>query len=192
MVNLMNLHYTQSSNPRARLPKQLVAKRIRMSTITVLKFETEKGAEEALKTVADLAKQHLINLHDAALVVWPEGKKRPKTRQLADLTAAGAMNGAFWGMLFGMIFFMPFLGMAVGMASGALSGSMADIGINDDFIKSIREKVTEGTSCLFLMTSDATEDRVVEAMKQHQFEIISTNLSKEQEEKLKEAFAEEA
>jgi len=51
--------------------------------------------------------------------------------------------------------------------------------------------VTEGTSALFLMTSDAVEDRVVEAMKQSKFEIIATNLSKEEEEKLRAAFAEE-
>jgi uncharacterized membrane protein len=51
--------------------------------------------------------------------------------------------------------------------------------------------VTEGTSALFLMTSDAVEDRVVEAMKKSKFEIIATNLSKEEEGKLRTAFAEE-
>jgi len=50
----------------------------------------------------------------------------------------------------------------------------------------------EGTSCLFLMTSDAVEDRVVEAMKQYSFEIIDTNLSEEQEKNLRHAFGEEA
>lgn len=43
---------------------------------------------------------------------------------------------------------------------------MTHIGIDDDFIKSIRNKVTEGTAAHFLMTSDAVEDRVAEAMKQ--------------------------
>jgi uncharacterized membrane protein len=68
---------------------------------------------------------------------------------------------------------------------------MKHMGIDEDFIKSIRSKVTEGTSALFLMTSDAVEDRVVEAMKQSKFEIIATNLSKEEEEKMRTAFAEE-
>jgi hypothetical protein len=40
------------------------------------------------------------------------------------------------------------------------------------------------------MTNDAVEDRVVEAMKHYNFEIIATNLSKEEEEKLRETFAE--
>jgi uncharacterized membrane protein len=80
--------------------------------------------------------------------------------------------------------------MAVGAAMGALSGAFADYGINDDFIKRTREKVTEGTSALFLMTSGAVKDKVVDEMKGLDFEIIATNLSKEEEEKLQAAFGE--
>jgi uncharacterized membrane protein len=162
-----------------------------MGTLTVLKFETADGAEKALHVVQDLSKQNLINLHDAAIVTWPEGKKKPKTKQLTDLTGAGALSGAFWGMLFGLIFFVPLLGLAVGAAMGALTGSMTDIGINDEFIRSVRGKVTEGTSALFLMTSDAVKDRVAEAARGMKFEIIATNLSKEEEKKLHDTFAEE-
>ena len=83
------------------------------------------------------------------------------------------------------------VGLAAGAALGAAVGSMKHVGIDEDFIKSVRSKVTEGTSALFLMTSDAVEDRVVEAMKKSKFEIIATNLSKEEEGKLRTAFAEE-
>jgi uncharacterized membrane protein len=41
------------------------------------------------------------------------------------------------------------------------------------------------------MTTDATKDKVIDAMKQHKFEIVTTNLSKEQEEALRAAFQEE-
>lgn len=162
-----------------------------MTTLTVLKFETADGADKALNIVKDLNKQHLLNLHDAAIVTWPVGKKKPKTKQLHDLAGAGALSGAFWGMLFGLIFFVPIIGLAVGATIGALTGSMTDVGIDDEFIKSIRSKVTEGTSALFLMTSDAVEDRVFDAMKPLKFELIASNLSKDEEEKLREAFAEE-
>jgi uncharacterized membrane protein len=93
--------------------------------------------------------------------------------------------------LFGLIFFVPIFGMVVGGALGALSGSMADVGISDDFIRSVRSKITPGTSGLFLMTSDAVQDKVFDAMKQFKFEVIASNLSKEQEDKLRAAFAEE-
>jgi len=68
---------------------------------------------------------------------------------------------------------------------------MADVGIDDEFIKRTKEKVTEGTSALFLLTSDATTDKVVEQMKQLDFEIISTSLSQEEEDQLKAAFSED-
>ena len=162
-----------------------------MATLTVLKFETADDAAKALDVIKNLSKQKLINLHDAAIVTWPEGKKKPKTEQLHNLAGAGAMSGAFWGMLFGIIFFVPIFGLVVGAAMGALTGSMTDIGIDDEFIRTIRSKVTEGTSALFLMTSDAVEDRVLEAMKQFKFELIASNMSKEEENKLRTAFAEE-
>jgi len=116
-----------------------------MSTITVYKFDTPDGAEKMLDLVKELTKAQLITLEDAATVSWEPGKKKPKTRQLADLTGAGAVSGAFWGMLFGLLFFIPFLGMAIGAAMGALAGHFSDYGIDDDFIKSVRDQVTEGT-----------------------------------------------
>lgn len=162
-----------------------------MATLTVLEFDTADSAQKALHVVEDLSKRQLINLHDAAIVTWPEGKKKPKTEQLHNLAGVGALSGAFWGMLFGLIFFVPILGMVVGAAMGALAGSMSHVGISEDFIKSVRSKVTEGTSALFLMTSDAVEDRVADAMKQFKFEVIATNLSAEEEKKLHETFVEE-
>ena len=162
-----------------------------MATVTVLKFSNAEGANNALSRVQDLQKQHLIKLHDAAIVSWPAGKKRPKTKQLVDLVGIGAMSGMFWGLLFGLIFFAPLFGMAVGAAFGALGGAFRDYGIDDDFIKRVRSQVTEGTSALFLMTSEAVMDRVVEAMKNVKFEIIATNLSREQEHKLREAFGQD-
>jgi uncharacterized membrane protein len=160
-----------------------------MATISVLKFATADGAEQVLDTVQNLSKQHLINLHDAAIVTWPEGRKKPKTKQLANLAGMGALDGAFWGMLFGLLFFVPFFGMAVGAAMGALAGKFSDYGIDDDFIKSVQGQVTEGTSALFLMTSEGVVDKVADAMKGFDFEIIATNLSKEEEDALRAAFA---
>ena len=162
-----------------------------MATLSVLKFQDADGADKALGRLQDLAKQQLLKLHDAAIVSWPEGKKKPKTNQLSHLTGVGALSGAFWGMLFGLIFFIPLIGLAVGAAIGGLMGSMANVGIDKDFIERVRNSITEGTSALFLLTSDVTLDKVVEAFKDVKFELLQTNLSQEQEDKLREAFAHE-
>ena len=165
-----------------------------MATLAVLKFHTPEGAEQTLRVIESLGKQELVTLQDAAIVTWPEGKKKPKTQQLHSMGGLGALNGAFWGFLFGLIFFIPILGMAIGAAMGALTGKFTDIGISDDFIKEVQSKVTVGTSALFLMIAQSTPDKFIEGLKQQapKFEIISTNLTAEQEEQLKAAFAEEA
>ena len=162
-----------------------------MSALTVWKFESTDGAQDALDSLAGLQRQQLIQVLDAAVVSWEVGKKKPMTRELRDTRKAGALGGGFWGLLFGLIFFIPILGLAIGAATGALIGSMADVGISDEFIRDVREKVTPGTSALFLLSSDAVMDRVTDQFKDSKAELISTNLTSEQEAKLREAFSEE-
>jgi uncharacterized membrane protein len=164
--------------------------RTSMASLTVWKFTTPYGADAAMERLQMLQSQQLITVQDAAMVSWEEGKKKPKTRQLHDTKMGGALGGAFWGMLFGLIFFIPILGLAIGAASGALFGSLADVGISDSFIKSVRDQITPGTSALFLLSSDAVIDRVKEEFPTGEAELISTNLSADQEAKLREAFAE--
>jgi uncharacterized membrane protein len=162
-----------------------------VATLTVWKFDTPYGAEQAENTLQDLQKQELIRVHDAATVSWEEGRKKPKTRQLHSLTGSGALGGSFWGLLFGLIFFVPLLGVAIGAGLGALAGSMSDVGIDDRFIKDVREQVTPGTSALFVLTSDAVRDKVRDAFAGQRPQLISTNLSSEQEAALRAAFAED-
>ena len=65
-----------------------------MATLSVWKFPDAGGAERAETTLEMLAKQELISLHDAAMVAWPWGAKKPRTRQLTDLTGAGALGAS--------------------------------------------------------------------------------------------------
>lgn len=161
-----------------------------MSTLSVWRFDTPDGAEKAVTTLEGLARQQLITVGDAATVSWQEGAKKPKTRQLHNLAGAGALGGAFWGMLFGLLFLVPLLGAAIGAAAGALVGSFSDVGIDDDFVKRTRDNITPGTSALFVLTSDAVVDKVRDAFTGQHAELLFTNLSTEQENKLREAFAE--
>ena len=158
-----------------------------MATLTVWKFDTPGGAEEAERALEALQKQELIQVLDAATVSWEEGKKKPKTRQANNMVATGVFGGMFWGLLFGVIFFIPLIGLVVGAASGALVGSLTDIGIDDDFIKKVRSKVTPGTSALFVLTSEAVFDRVHHSLREQGIsgELIETNLSREQEANLR-------
>jgi uncharacterized membrane protein len=144
------------------------ATEVHVATITVLKFSYPEGAADALSVVQSLQKEHLIRLIDAAMVSWPVGKNSPATKQLVT----------------------PLLVTAIRAAFGALGTAYRDLGIDDEFIDQVRREVKEGTSALFLMTENAVLDRVADAMKTLTFEIFATNLSKEQEQRLRDAFRE--
>jgi len=163
-----------------------------MATLSVWKFDTPEGAELAEEALVRASKEQLVVVHDAATVSWAVGKNRPKTKQLSNATGVGALGGAFWGLLFGLIFFVPLIGAAIGAGFGALGGSLANVGIDDDFIGSVRETVLPGTSALFVLTSNAVIDKLraeLEAQGIHGT-LIQTNLSADQEEALKTSFAE--
>jgi len=162
-----------------------------MSTLTVWKFDTAQGAADAETRLLDLQSRELIKVVDGATVSWPSDRKKPKTSQFKSTTGAGALGGAFWGFLFGLLFFIPLLGAAIGAATGALRGSLADVGINDDFIKLVRDHVTPGTSALFALTDDAVLDRIKGEFTGLHAELIETNLSAEQEQQLRAAFSED-
>jgi uncharacterized membrane protein len=159
-----------------------------MATLTVVKFDDPAGAERVMAAIQDMHGRQLITLQDAAVVSWPKGKKKP----LMPKQGVGqmALGGAFWGFLFGLIFFAPFLGAAIAAGTTALLwSSLEDEGIDEEFIKRVSEKVTEGTSALFALTSEAKLDEVIEELKHYDdFEIISTDMPAEREKKLREAF----
>jgi uncharacterized membrane protein len=162
-----------------------------VSTLVVLGFADTTTADVAAKEVEQLNREGLLNLIDWARVIRRlDGSI--DVRQGVSTTGVGAMGGTLWGALFGLIFLMPIAGAVVGAVTGAIGGKLADVGIDDDFIKEVREKVTEGTSALFALTSGATApDKIIDELKAYDFEIISTNLPEEQEEQLREAFAQE-
>jgi len=162
-----------------------------MATLTAWAFSGVDDADATIDKLKALQSQKLINIQDAAIVTWEAGTKKPRTRQLHNLAGPGALGGAFWGLLFGLLFFVPLLGAAIGAGIGALTGSMIDVGIDDKFIDGVKEKVTPGTSALFLLTSDVVEDRVKTELSGTTAELIASNLTADQEAKLREVFADE-
>ena len=159
-----------------------------MSTLLVLKFDTVGGAAQMRDRMLALQKQQLITVEDAA-IMWKDADGKPKLTQLNDMAGVGALGGAFWGMLFGLLFFIPVIGLALGAATGAIVGSMSDVGIDDKFIKQVGESITPGTSALFLLTSHAVLDKVLEQTKDLKYEILQSNLSQQDEEKLRAAIS---
>jgi uncharacterized membrane protein len=157
-----------------------------MSNLIVIAFNNEADAFEMRAVLAKMQAQYLIEMEDA-VVVTRDAKGKVQLHQAVNLTAAGAVSGAFWGTLIGMLFLNPLLGAAVGAGSGALSGKLADIGINNQFMKDLGATLTAGTSALFVLVRKSTPDKVLEGLKPFagKGRVLQTSLTKDEEEDLR-------
>jgi uncharacterized membrane protein len=165
-----------------------------MSDLVVLGFDGIHTADEVLNKARSLQKQHLIDLEDAC-VVEREKDGKIHIKQAVNLTALGAASGgtwgAMWGTLVGLLFLNPIAGMALGAiagaGAGALSGSLADYGINDDFIRQLGNTIPADSSALFVLVKSVTADKVLPELEPYKPRVLKTSLSNEMEAKLKDA-----
>ena len=162
-----------------------------MSNLVVIAFEEEHKAFELRAELVKLQKEYLLKMEDA-VVVTKDTEGKVKLHQAVNLTAAGAVGGTFWGALIGLIFLNPLVGAAVGAGAGALSGKMADIGIDDKFMKELGETFQPNTSALCVLVKEATPDKVMEKLRGFGGKILQTSLSKVDEEKLQKVLVDEA
>ena len=159
-----------------------------MATFVMIDYESEVKAEEVRLALLKMQKEYLIDLVDAVVVVRDE-RGKVRLRQMYNLTAAGAVSGGFWGALIGLIFLNPLFGMAIGAAAGAVSGALRDVGIDDNFMKTLGQTLKPGTAALCVLIRQMTPDKVVEEIRQYGGTLIKTNLCHENEAKLREALA---
>ena len=157
-----------------------------MSTFVVIDYDSEVRAEEVRLALLKMQKAYLIDLADAVVVVRDQ-KGKVRLHQMYNLTAAGAARGGFWGALIGLIFLNPLFGFALGATAGAISGALADVGIDDNFMKQLGATLKPGTAALCVLVRQMTPDKVVEELQKFGGTLIKTNLSHEKEEKLREA-----
>jgi uncharacterized membrane protein len=162
-----------------------------MATLSVWKFDSADGAGAAKEMLTRLHEHQQIQLQDAAIISWPQDARKPSITVLHSLVGGGALGGAFWGSVFALVFLVPPLGMAIAAGVGELIASSPDIGIDERWIKSLRDKLPRETSALLLLTTSAVTDRVLDEMQAQSghAHLIEANLTREQESKLRRVFA---
>ncbi len=159
-----------------------------MSDLVVIEFPSEAKAEEVRQQLLDMQKDYLIELEDAVIAIkQPDG--RIKLNQLFHPAAAGAVYGSLWGLLVGMIFLMPIAGVVLGTASGAIGGALADVGIDDRFMKDVSATLESGNAALFLLIRKMTTGKVLADLKGVGGKVLRTSFDNAQENALREALA---
>lgn len=160
-----------------------------MSNLIVIVYPDEMQAEQVRLDFIRMQKEYLVSLEDAVIAVKkPDG--HVKLLQMYHLALGGAVSGALWGTLIGLLFFSPFLGLVVGTAAGAASGALADVGINDDFMRNLASSLTPGSSALFVLVDSQITDKVIDQLKGTGGKILQTSLSTLDQEKLQKALDE--
>lgn len=158
-----------------------------MTTLSIWKFATPEGADQALDTLVRLQDRRPITVQDASVVSWPEGRRTPRTRQARDLAAPAALSGAFWGLLFGLVFLLPVAGRVAGTASRG-ADALTLVGLSGDLLARVRDRITPGTSALFLLTADEVVARVHDAFAGTHAELFQATLGADHETALRAAF----
>jgi uncharacterized membrane protein len=157
-----------------------------MADLIIVAYPDLATAEAARTKLISLQKDYLIQLGDA-VVAERQADGAIKLHQLINTTAAGAAGGAMWGTLIGLLFLNPLLGAAAGAGAGALSGYLTDVGIDDKFMKSAAESLTPGQAALCVMVRSVTADKVLPEMAHFGGTVLRTNMTTEQEQKLRDA-----
>jgi uncharacterized membrane protein len=161
-------------------------------TLAVWRFDAPEIAESVLPRLEILARDHEIEVEDAALVHWPPRHRKPRTQVLGALDGPGHLWGGFWGVLLALIFLTPIAGPRFGAAAGAVAGTLADFGVADDFVKRVRDAVTPGTSAVFVLGSRSCPDRISAALADVSATMIRADLSDEQTRNLRDALGDES
>jgi uncharacterized membrane protein len=162
-----------------------------MSTLVAIAYPDFATAEKVREELIEATKEHLVQLEDA-VIVEHQADGKIKLHQVVGTTGAGAAGGAMWGGLIGLLFLAPLVGMAVGAASGAATGKMTDLGVNDNFVKDLGEKLQPGTAALIALGSTDARDKVIDRVKPYGGEVVQTSLGTEEEEQLRSALGDRA
>lgn len=159
-----------------------------MSTLIAITYDDEQSGKQAFNALDDLQKQQVLKLEDAAFVVKDQ-KGKVKVTQTLEKRYTGTVTtwGFFWGFLIGMIFGGPlFWGLFTALLS-RIFGKRTDLGIDNKFIKDVGNSLEIGSSAVFMLVVEATEDKVLPELEKFGGHVYQTSLSNEDEEKLRKA-----
>jgi uncharacterized membrane protein len=85
---------------------------------------------------------------------------------------------------------MPMAGVAAGAAFGALRSQLADLGINDAFMRQTARTLQSGNAAVFLLIRKMTTDKVLAALHGVGGMVIRSSFDETKEEALQAALAE--
>jgi uncharacterized membrane protein len=125
---------------------------------TAWRFAGTEGADRAVITLQQLAAQDQINLMDVCVLRWPEYAPEPTTTE--HVTREGGKVGT----------------MLRKLQHATIDSSMID---------TVKHDLRPGTSAMVMLSSDANLDAVVHAFEGQPMELLRTDLSVPEQDRLR-------
>ncbi len=130
----------------------------------VVAFEDEYKADEVLSTLKQLDVEATVDLKSAA-VVKRDAEGKVRIRETKDFDAKqGAIGGAVAGGLLGLLTGRLLAGAIVGAAGGAVAGHGIDMGLDDEYLRSVGDSLGFGTSAIVALISFERVERAMEEL----------------------------
>jgi uncharacterized membrane protein len=127
---------------------------------TAWRFAGTEGADDAVARIKQLDSQDMINAMDVAILRWPEYEAEPRTQE--HVTAKSGMVASFKRKLHHEV-------------------------IESSMIDTVKGDLRPGTSAMVLLSSDADIDAVVHAFEGQPLELLRTDLSVPEQDRLRAA-----
>jgi uncharacterized membrane protein len=131
-----------------------------MST-TAWRFAGTEGADSAVLRLKQLDAQELIDVQDVAVLRWPLYAAQPSAHE--HVTDEGSRVSS-------------------------LVSKLRHASIDSSMIESVKGDMTPGTSVVVLLSSDAAVDTVAQAFEGQGMELVRSDLSVPQQDRLRAAF----
>src|SRR6516162_2744172 len=153
-----------------------------MSNLVVVAFDEPHKAEEVRLKLQKLQSEYLLDLADVVVAVKEKAGKA-KLYHAGNLIGDDVAFQGFCGSLASLIF--------VNATTGGASRALADVGINDHFMKTFTSTLTLGNSVLFVLTRTPTpsKDRLLEGLRGLGGKVLMTSLSHEDTSRLQAALS---
>ena len=131
-----------------------------MST-TAWRFRGTEGADHAVLRLKQLNSQDLIDVQDVAVIRWPQYADSPTAQEHVTAPASKVSS------------------LVSKLKKGSIESSM---------IESVKTDLMPGSSALVLLSSDAVIDTVAKAFEGEPMELIRSDLSVQQQDRLRDVF----
>jgi len=132
-----------------------------MST-TAWRFSGTEGADAAVLRLKQLDSQGVIEMQDVAVMRWPQYASFPQVQE--HVTDEGSR-------------------------ASALAKRIKKAGIDSAMLDAVKDDMALGTSALVLLSGDAALDAVANAFEGQAMELMRSDLSVQQEDRLRAAFS---